>query len=182
MMLLTLRGTPFLYYGDEIGLPEVETSRGASARHGRACDDDAEDRDRCRTPMPWTARGRLHGGAEPWLPFGDRCRNVADQRKDPRSTLHLMRDLIALRRQREDLRTGAYTTLAAPDGAWPYRRGERHAVALNLSDEPVTVEGVAGLVLVGTDRRRDGEHVSGTLALAPWEAVVLELEGGGELS
>jgi glycosidase len=129
--------------------------------------------------MPWTSEksGGFTAGPKPWLPFGDRSRNVSDQRKDPQSTLHLTRDLIDLRRQREDLRTGAYATLHAPEGAWVYRRGERHAVALNLSDDPVTVEQLAGVILVGSDRSRDDERVHGSFELAPWEAVVLELEG-----
>jgi glycosidase len=100
---------------------------------------------------------------------------VADQRRDRTSTLHLTRDLIELRRQRADLRSGRYATLDAPDGVWAYRRGERHAVALNLSDVRARVEGLAGVVLAGTDRDRDGERLSGTLALAPWEAAVIEL-------
>ena len=126
--------------------------------------------------MVGRAGGGFTAGPRTWLPFGDvaAC-NVADQRADPASTLHLVRDLIELRRDRDDLRTGSYTTLNAPDGAWVYRRGGRHAVALNLSDEAVTVEGLAGVVLIGSDRACDGGHVAGTLALGPWEGLVLEL-------
>ena len=86
-----------------------------------------------------------------------------------------MRDLIALRREREDLRGGAYETLPAPDGAWAWRRGASTAVAVNLGDGEVEVEGLAGTVLVGTDRARDGEAVSGALRLAPGEGAVVEL-------
>ena len=72
--------------------------------------------------MPWSAEpgaGFTEPGVEPWLPFGDTAaRNVADQRDDPGSTLHLTRDLIALRRARADLRSGAYATLPAPAGVW----------------------------------------------------------------
>jgi alpha-glucosidase len=177
-MLLTLRGTPFLYYGDEIGMTEPELDAAAALdpvphRTG----DPSRNRDTCRTPMQWSPErgGGFTAGPRTWLPLGDLAVNVADQRRDADSTLHLVRDLIALRRQREDLRTGAYATLAAPAGAWAYRRGERHAVALNLSDAPVTIAGLAGVVLVAPDRARDGEHVAGELALAPWEAAVLEL-------
>jgi alpha-glucosidase len=178
LMLLTLRGTPFLYYGDEIGMTEPPLDAAAALdpvphRTG----DPSRNRDRCRTPMPWSPEpgGGFTAGPSTWLPFGDLAVNVADQKRDADSTLHLARDLIALRREREDLSTGAYATLAAPAGAWAYRRGERHAVALNLSDAPVTIAGLAGVVLAATDRARDGEHVAGALALAPWEAAVLEL-------
>jgi glycosidase len=127
--------------------------------------------------MPWTGEpgGGFSSASRTWLPFGSLARNVADQRRDPGSTLHLVRDLIALRREREELRSGAYGALVAPDGAWAYRRGERLAVALNLSAEPVAVDGLAGVVLLASDRARDGERVSGTVALGPWEAAVIEL-------
>jgi alpha-glucosidase len=178
LMLLTLRGTPFLYYGDEIALEDAPLDPARSLDPA-ARDDPEHDRDRCRTPMPWTAEpgGGFTAGPDTWLPFGSMARNVAAQRRDPASTLHLVRDLIGLRSEREELRRGAYATLRAPSGAWAYRRGERIAVALNLSGEAVEVAGLAGDVLVATDRARDGEHVAGTLALGPWEAVVIELAG-----
>ncbi len=176
VMLLTLRGTPFLYYGDEIALEDVALDP-AKSLDPAAREDPEHDRDRCRTPMPWTDEpgGGFTAGPRTWLPFGALSRNVAGQRRDPGSTLRLTRDLIALRREREDLRRGDYAALAAPPGAWAYRRGERHAVALNLSPEAVAVDGLAGVVLVATDRDRDGEHVSGTVALGAWEAAVIEL-------
>src|SRR5439155_1125122 len=65
-------------------------------------------------------------------------------------------------------------TLLAPP-LLDYRRGERHAVALNLSHAPAEVGGLAGVLLIATDRARDGEQVSGALALGPWEGAVLEL-------
>jgi alpha-glucosidase len=178
MMLLTLRGTPFLYYGDEIAMPDVPLDPATALdpvphRTGDA----TRNRDQCRTPMQWSpaaGAGFTPDGARPWLPIGDAAtRNVAAQREDPSSTLHLVRDLIALRRSSEDLRGGDYATLPAPEGAWAYRRGDGTAVALNLSEQPVRVEGLTGAVLVGTVRSRDGEAVDGALELAPWEAVVL---------
>jgi alpha-glucosidase len=178
VMLLTLRGTPFLYYGDEIALEDVALDP-AKSLDPAARDDPAENRDRCRTPMPWTGEpgGGFNAGPRTWLPFGSQERNVADQRRDPGSTLHLTRDLIALRAEREELRRGAYATLATPPGAWAYRRGERLAVTLNLSPEPVTVDGLAGVVVLASDRDREREQLSGTVALGPWEALVIELAG-----
>lgn len=182
LMLLTLRGTPFLYYGDEIALAEVpqdpETALDPVARR---TGDPSDNRDVCRTPMPWSAEpgaGFGEAGVEPWLPFGDTAvANVADQREDPASTLHLVRDLIALRRERRDLRAGAYATLPAPAGAWAYRRGDGTGVALNLSGAAVTVPGPSGTVLIGTDRGRDGAAVAGGVELGPWEGVVVALAG-----
>jgi alpha-glucosidase len=170
LMLLTLRGTPFLYYGDEIALTD------ASLDPAKALDpvphrtgDPSRNRDGCRTPMQWTAEpgmGFTADGVRPWLPFAD-GRSVAAQREDPGSTLHLVRDLIALRRERADLHDGTYETV--PDAAWVWRRGEGTLVALNLSDAPVEVQ-ARGTLLIGTDRGR--ESFDGRLR--PWEGVVLD--------
>jgi alpha-glucosidase len=180
LILLTLRGTPFLYYGDEIALPNVpQDPQTALDPVARRTGDESDNRDVCRTPMQWTAQpggGFTTAGATPWLPFGDlAAHNVAAQRDDPASTLHLVRDLIALRRAEHDLTAGSYETRDAPDGAWAYRRGERYAVAVNLSGAEVTVRGLEGRVAIATDRARDGAAVDGELRLAPWEGVVVEL-------
>jgi alpha-glucosidase len=129
--------------------------------------------------MPWTGGpngGFTSPGVEPWLPLGDVARNVADQRDHPASTLHLTRDLIALRRERSDLHTGAYAPLEAPEGVWAWRRGDRTAVAVHHGASPADVEVGHGTVLLSADRSRDGERVEGTLPLRPWDAVVVELE------
>jgi alpha-glucosidase len=178
LILLALRGTPFLYYGDEIGMPDVplDPAQALDAVPHKTGDPE-ENRDVCRTPMQWTdapGAGFTDGG-EPWLPIGDAAAvNVAAQREDPGSALHLVRDLIALRRERADLRGGGYETLPAPDGAWAWRRGEGTAAAVNLSGAEVVLD-IQGVVLVGTDRARDGERVDGALRLGPWEGAVLEL-------
>jgi alpha-glucosidase len=181
LMLLALRGTAFLYYGDEIGMPNVPLDPARALDPvPRRTGDSSRNRDECRTPMQWSAEpgaGFTANGSS-WLPIGDsRSHNVADQREDPGSVLHLVRDLIALRRENADLREGAYATLPAPAGAWAWRRGDATAVALNLSDAPVEVEGVDGTVLVATDRGRDGERVGGPLALAPWTGAIIALHG-----
>ncbi len=182
MMLLTLRGTPFLYYGDEIALPDTPLElEHALDPVARRTGDPERNRDPCRTPMHWSAQdggGFTRAGARPWLPLGDlQAHNVAAQREDLRSPLHLVRDLIALRRSRPELRGGAYSGLPAPEGAWAWRRGEALAVALNLCGSEVTVDGVEGVVAIATDRGRDGEAVQGELVLGPWRGAVIELRG-----
>jgi len=181
MMLICLRGTPFLYYGDEIGLPDVPLDPADALdpvprRTGKA----ERNRDPCRTPMQWSAEpgaGFTEAGVRPWLPIGDAAScNVAAQREDRGSPLHLTRDLIALRAAEPDLRGGGYETLPAPDGAWAWRRGEGHAVALNLSGAEVTVPDLRGRVAIATERARDGEQVEGSLALGPWQGAVVALE------
>lgn len=182
LMLLNLRGTPVLYQGDEIGLGDTTLER-----------EDLRDplgvrywpyyagRDAARTPMPWCdapGGGFTPPEVRPWLPMGDvsAC-NVADQQSDPHSVLGLARDLIALRRREPDLHGGDYRSLDGPPGVWVWSRGDRHVVALNLSDDMVDVPGLEGTVQICTERARDGERVSGYLRLAPWESAVLAVEG-----
>ena len=175
MLLLTLRGTAVLYYGDELAMTDTHVPEERLLDPQRL--EHKPSRDPYRTPMPWTG-GAGHGftddGAEPWLPFGDHHeQNVASQRDDPSSPLHLTRDLIALRRERPDLHSGAYERLDAPAGAWAYRRGDGTVVALNLSDAAVSLPELSGTVLIATGRGRDGESAGDGLELGPWEGVVL---------
>jgi alpha-glucosidase len=180
VLLLGLRGTPLLYYGDEIGMRDVDVPRDrlrdpVGLRHWP----DDRGRDGGRTPMQWTpAGGFTSEGVEPWLPIGDAAaRNVADQRDDPGSFLHLCRDLIALRRDRPDLHIGASEPIEAHDGLWAWRRGDATIVALDVSGSGGTLDvGPAG-VLIGSRRKRDGQRLDGRVELEPWEAVVLEVAG-----
>jgi alpha-glucosidase len=127
LALLTLRGTPVLYYGDELGLPQVEVPPERER--------DMDGRDGARTPLPWNGPWN-----DPWLPIGDNVAPVVAQREDPSSFLSFSRELIARRRSSPDLLEGAYETLPAPHGVWAFRRGEGTVVAINLSAEPVELD------------------------------------------
>ena len=184
MMLLTLRGTPVLYYGDEIGLEntplELDDLRDPVGLRYYPGD---PGRDPGRTPMHWSGEAGAGFTADParsWLPLGgyERC-NVAAQRDDPSSVLHLTRELIALRRESHDLRRGAYKSRPTRDGLWVYRRGRRTAVALNMSDDDKRVTRLKGRVLLSTGRERDGQDVGGSFSLAPWEGVVVATSPSG---
>jgi alpha-glucosidase len=179
MALLTLRGTPFLYYGDEIGMTDVpvpEDDRLDLVGGGGA---EQPSRDGCRTPMQWSAdpsAGFTQDGVRPWLPIGDAAsRSVAAQREDPGSMLNLCRDLIALRREMPDLRSGRYASIPSPAGVWTWSRGDDTVVSVNLSEEPVTVPIGTATIAIGTRRERDGEPVGGELSLGPWEGAVLRV-------
>jgi alpha-glucosidase len=178
VILLTLRGTPLLYQGDEIGLSDVEVPRDrlrdpVGVRHWPV----GPGRDPGRTPMRWSGDpngGFTAQGIEPWLPVGDATStNVEDQRSDADSILHLCRDLIALRRSREDLGAGAYAPVDTPDGVWGWRRGGATTVLVNHTGEAVDVPVDDAEVLIGTDRGRDRERTSASIKLEGWEAVVL---------
>jgi alpha-glucosidase len=177
-MLLTLRGTPFLYFGDEIGMVEAPVT-GDDVRDPAGELGAQTGRDPGRTPMQWNAEpgaGFTREGVLPWLPIGNaRANNVEDQRRDPGSILRLCRDLIALRRETSDLRSGAYASLPSPPGAWSWRRGPSTIIAVNLSDWRVAVPVGPGTIAIGTDRSRDGETVAGDLSLGPWEGAVLRV-------
>lgn len=180
LMLFGLRGTPFLYYGDELAMPDTDVPQDRVLDPVGIMLPGIYGRDPERTPMPWTAEpgaGFTAPGVEPWLPFGDLAAcTVAAQRSDPDSTLTFTRDLIALRASVADLRTGVYTEMVGDDTRWLWTRGTSTAVALNLGDAPTTLPDVHGVVRIGTHRARDGEQVSGSLALGPWEGVILRLD------
>ena len=127
-LLLTLRGTPVLYYGDELGMPQADVP---SERER-----DMAGRDGARTPLPWNG-----GWRDPWLPLTAGVAPVARQREDHASFLSYCRGLIAQRRANPDLLGGAYETLAAPEGIWAFRRGEQTRVAVNLTEETVEALG-----------------------------------------
>jgi alpha-glucosidase len=179
LMLMGLRGTPFLYYGDELGMPDTDVPierilDPVGKLHGPRMGRDPE-----RTPMPWTGEpgaGFSAPGVDPWLPYGDYAScNVARQRHEPGSMLALTRDLIGLRDAMPDLRRGAYRTLTAPnDDVWVWQRGDRTVVACNLSDDAVDVTDVGpGEVRISTVRARDAEPVKDVLHLEPWEAAIV---------
>jgi alpha-glucosidase len=185
MLLLTLCGTPTIYYGDEIGMTQV-------AIPANRVQDPFEKnvpglgigRDGNRTPMQWDATA--HAGftdIAPWLPLTPdlRERNVAVQCRDPRSIYHLYRRLIALRRSRSaTLVEGAYRPILARGDLLLFSResqGERLLIALNLGGLPEAAnlaDGLAGMILLSSHLDRDGEAIRGRIDLRPNEGVIIE--------
>jgi alpha-glucosidase len=183
LMLLTVRGTPVLYQGDEIGLTdrvfeEHELLDPVGVRFWPYY----PGRDPERTPMPWDDgpnAGFTAAGVTPWLPLADAPMHVAGQRAERDSVLHFVRDTIALRRRTPDLLAGDYRRLPAGDGLWAWQRGSATVVALNLSAErgEVALPGTTGAVVIGTDRAREGSPVGDALAIDAWEGVVVTSRG-----
>ena len=188
MLLLTLRGTPTLYYGDELGMPDVaippERIRDPQALNMPGV---GRSRDTARTPMQWT--DGAHAGfstAEPWLPLSVAYRrtNVETQRLDPYSILSLHRRLLLLRRAEPALSVGSYTPVPSPRDVLAYVReaeDRRFLVALNLSHSPAILEpehlDVAGEVVCATYVGREGERVARRILLEGDEGVVVRLDG-----
>jgi alpha-glucosidase len=175
MLLLTLRGTPTLYYGDELGMADVAIPPDRVR-------DPAElrqpglgiGRDPVRTPMAWDAAPQAgFTNGEPWLPLHAdwATRNVEAQRADPASMLSLHRKLLALRRTHPVLSLGAITDVRAEGDLLIYAReyaGERLTIVLNLGGECVTYDWRGAQALLST---LDGEPEPGMLH--PHEGLIL---------
>ncbi len=145
MLLLTARGTPFLYYGEEIGMRNVAIPEERLRDPLAWTLHPAVSRDPERTPMQWEEGPRAgFTTGEPWLPIGDAATcNVARQRQDRGSLLWLYKDLLALRRATPALHRGGFAPLAAPAGVFAFERrdgAQRAAVALNFTDAPQQVD------------------------------------------
>jgi alpha-glucosidase len=142
MLLLTLRGTPTLYQGDELGIGEVPIppDRIRDPQHFRQPELDI-GRDRSRTPMPWdTSPFAGFSSVEPWLPLNPDwpTRNASAQAADAGSMLHLYRELLALRRATPALALGDFKLVEADRDVLAYERRHGDQVvrgALNLSHE-----------------------------------------------
>jgi alpha-glucosidase len=195
-ILCTLPGTVLLYYGDEIGMTDVDVPPGlqrdpmtSGNKGGRP------NRDRGRTPMQWSAApgaGFTQAGTKPWLPFGDHAAvNVAGQREDPRSMLSLCRELLALRRSRGRRGPAGPDGLAGPEGPdgltgpagyraleagadlWVYQASGL-LVAANFSGQPSAVDlGQPVTAILTSDPSGEVPGAGpGPVRLRPWEAVV----------
>ena len=191
MLLLTLRGTPFMYYGDELGMRNVvippERIQDPQEKNVPGL---GLGRDPSRTPMQWDAgpnAGFCSPDAEPWLPLANDYRqiNVEVEREDPFSMLTLTHELLALRRSRSALNRGSYSALESDSkDCFAYVRkfdDERLVVALNFSDAPQLVkiaEPGEGQILLSTARNRK-EHINlGALMLDRREGCIVELLDG----
>jgi alpha-glucosidase len=174
MMLLTLRGTPFIYYGEEIGMTDVAIP-GARVV-------DVDGRDPERTPMQWDASPNAgFTTGTPWLPLSpDFPRvNVAAQRDDPASLFSLYRRLLKLRRGSDALRSGTYRSLRAPRGVYVYERAaerERLLVALNFtsSTRRVLLPVARAELVLSTDIGRESLSAH-ALMLGADEGVIVRL-------
>jgi len=191
-LLLTLRGTPFMYYGEELGLRNTPIPRAEIVDPpGKRYWPFYAGRDGARTPMPWNAgpQAGFTTGA-PWLRLNSDFsrRNVAVQQADPDSVFQFYRRLLDLRRESPALQRGSYHPLLhRPVHAMAYLRvhpEQTMLVALNYFGWKADLDLDESLLgrrwrLCLTSQPGDYERVEGnSLHLAPFEACVLEAEGG----
>ena len=192
VLMLTMRGTPFLYQGQEIGMVDFDFTRLRQLNDVESKNVDKvlqrfhvprklrwkiisrTSRDNARTPFQWDASPQAgFTDGRPWLGVNRNCEkiNLASQEGDPDSIWSWYKDLSALRREREELRRGAFTPLEAGKQVFAYRReldGKGLTVALNFSGRDARVPYRGTLVRSNYPR----EDFDGTLR--PWEAVILE--------
>ncbi|HEY0971601.1 MAG TPA: alpha-amylase family glycosyl hydrolase [Gemmatimonadales bacterium] len=186
MLILTLRGTPTLYYGEELGMHDVavppERIQDPQALNMPGV---GRSRDTARTPMQWTPGPNAgFSTVEPWLPLSitHRRTNVETQRGDPYSMLSLYRRLLQLRRIEPALSVGSYTPVPSPSNVLAYVReadGRRFLVVLNLSHAPAVLQpehlDVGGEIVCATYSGREGERVERRILLEGDEGVVVRL-------
>jgi len=166
MLLLTMRGTPTIYYGDELGLADVAIPAD-KVRDPRELREPGLGfgRDPVRTPMPWDASPQAgFTSGEPWLPLNMdwRKRNVAGEAADADSMLSLYRDLLRLRRAHPALSLGDVRLLSARGHVLAYERikgDDRIVVGLNLSGEAQHLDLPAGDLMLTTG----GDYAPGRL-------------------
>lgn len=184
--LLTARGTPTLFQGDEIGLPDgvIPPDRVRDPQEKNEPGLPGHDRDIARTPMQWDASPNAgFTTGDPWLPLvpGWETTNVAVESADPGSMLNLHRRLIALRRAHPALAVGDVAVLLAEGDLLAYRRSrgeDRVVVVLNFGPdlhEAQIAEASGGQIVASAKGGRDGEIVGMRLTIAGDDALVIAL-------
>jgi alpha-glucosidase len=185
MLLLTLRGTPIIYYGEEIGMHDVEVPR-ERAEDPQGKTQRTRNRDVARTPMQWNDgpnAGFTTG--TPFFPIADDYGqvNIASQERDPRSLLAVYRQLIALRKAEPALREGFQTPVVRRTPLLFFRRelpDRRLAVVLNMGADDLSFDfrevGPKAHLLLSTFLDRGDELLEQKIYLRGNEGLILVLE------
>ncbi|HTV09420.1 MAG TPA: alpha-amylase family glycosyl hydrolase [Candidatus Aquilonibacter sp.] len=189
MLLLTLRGTPTMYYGDELGMEDVPIAAN-QVRDPAEKNEPGKGRGRDpeRSPMLWVNApnaGFTTPEATPWLPIEADwpTKNAAVQRGDSKSMLTLYRRLLALRRQHDTLHAGAIADVAAEGDLLRYRRiaspdgdSTDFQVLLNLGTEIATTRSAPGTVVLTTLLDGVGARVDGEVTIEAGEGLLIALD------
>ena len=185
MLLLTLRGTPTMYYGDELGMKDVpiapdqvqDPAEKNEPGKGRG-------RDPERSPMLWLDvpnAGFTKPESKPWLPLQSDwpTENVAGQSARPQSMLNLYRQMLALRRRYPALHSGAITEVTSEGTLLRFCRtsgAERFQILLNLGDEPVSTHCDTGSIVLTTLLDGTGGETGGMLTVEGGEGLLVALQ------
>jgi alpha-glucosidase len=182
-LLLCLRGSPFLFQGDELGLPHADVPyERLQDPFAIAAWTGGSGRDGARTPMPWGAgpNAGFSAASETWLPVDPvhLSLSVEAQNADPNSVLSFLRRFLALRRGLEMLRTGDVLLQPAPDGVLAFERGDesgRMLCLFELAGREARADAPAGSELV--EAGLGGRLQAGAIVLPPFAAALLRLRG-----
>ena len=187
MLLLTLRGTPTIYYGDEIGMRDVPIPMEEVVDpQGLNMPDRNISRDPSRTPMQWN--NEIYAGFsdhKPWLRLPDNFRriNVEAQKDDDFSTLSFYRKLLEIRRDEPALQGGNYSPVYSDKQIIAFLREkntDRFLVILNLSHRPcyfrMQQAEYEGEIIISTETEREGVRVEGTITLSGDEGLLIRLD------
>ncbi|MBT3189131.1 MAG: DUF3459 domain-containing protein [Anaerolineae bacterium] len=183
-MLLTMRGTPFLYYGEEIGMRDISLKRSEIMDPpGKKYWPFNKGRDGCRSPMQWDSSDNAGFSVEkPWLPAHPNFkeRNVAAQLDDESSMLQFTRKLIALRKENQTLRRGEFIPLkdTASEVMAYLRLGddEKILVALNFSKKKKTLTLPKASWSILFSENREGDINQDEIILFPNEVLLLSVK------
>ncbi len=182
VLLLTLRGTPTLYNGDELGMPDAHIAPDQVVDPAEKNQPGiGQGRDPERSPMPWTPEpnaGFTSPGAHPWLPLVENWQNftVAAETEAPASSLHLYRRLLQLRRTHPALYAGSIADVSAANGVLTYTRtngSERVQVLLNFTNGECWPRALGTKMLLSSCLDLEGSTISTWIRLRPNEAVIL---------
>ncbi len=185
-MLLTLRGTPFLYYGEEIGMLDVPLRRTQLVDPISRRYFPFHSRDQGRTPMQWD-RSQNAGftNGKPWLPIHPnyKSKNVENQLVDPHSVLSFYRALLQLRRTTPPLRHGRFIPLQDnPKSGLAYLRSKKNAhalICLNFKNNFIHIQFDRNLphteweLAISSHPDTDAKIRRNGIDLKPFEAVIL---------
>jgi len=179
-MLLTLKGTPFIYYGEEIGLRDIPIRKKSDVRDpiGKTFWPLHKGRDGCRAPMQWN--GEINAGfsqAEPWLPVNSDFpeRNVDQQISNPDSLFNFFKKIIEIRKAEPALQRGDFLALGEdPRHILAYQRSlgnDQILVVLNFSSRDLNFDLPEGQWVLLFNHETE---VSDSLALSPYQVVILK--------
>jgi alpha-glucosidase len=186
MLLLTLRGTPTLYNGEELGMANGEIPPNRMQDPQGLNIGPERSRDPYRTPFQWSAEPYAgFSTVEPWLPVaeGYKEKNVEAEERDPHSILALYRRLIAVRRESPALNGGRYRPILTElEHSFVYLRetaGQRYLIALNFSGEAQIIDASeicdTGRAIVTTELEPAHDVALAAIHLGPNEGVIIEL-------
>jgi alpha-glucosidase len=188
MLLLTLRGTPTIYYGDELGMKDVPIpSNEIRDPQGLNMPDKNLSRDPARTPMQWNEdENSGFSKAKPWLRTHKHfaTQNVSVLQKNDASILLLYKRLIRLRQEEPALSAGDYVPVYADHQLLAYIKkrntNDQFLVILNLTHKPAFFRqkntAYKGTVVCSTDPSNEGQVVENTIILAGDEGLIIKLE------